>query len=240
MDCGSPYEPLLMYSDYRVSRNVETFKLSPSSYDAVVFTGGADVDPRMYKRSRSLLVHFDRGRDLEEAKIYHYARKADIPMLGIGRGMQLLNVLTGGTLICDVTGHTEPHMIRVRHHALPFKVNSFHHQICIPHEDTHILAWAMPGVSKHYTADDGTEIKYYGPEIEAIYNQEKRVAGVQWHPEVDIDKKLTIHRIAVNYFRILLDALVKKPREEIDRMYQLNKISINTEANREVVETLFI
>ncbi|MBM7515060.1 gamma-glutamyl-gamma-aminobutyrate hydrolase family protein [Nocardioides nitrophenolicus] len=155
--------------------------------DGVVFVGGADVDPRRYggvphPRSGGL----EPLRDQFELDLAARGLRAGVPMLGICRGAQLLNVALGGTLVADLPiGVGESHASYAyprahRSHAVSFTagsaleaiygpetvVNSFHHQ-----------AVDRPGRDVVVTgrADDGV--------VEAFEVADRPVVGVQWHPE---------------------------------------------------------
>src|ERR1051325_7229445 len=72
--------------------------------DGVVFTGGADIQPARYGKQdeENLCQDVDEKRDQNEFELVRRAEEADLPILGICRGLQLLNVCKGGTLITDV------------------------------------------------------------------------------------------------------------------------------------------
>src|SRR6185503_4766228 len=117
--------------------------------DGVILSGGEDIDPRRYGRrpARGVGPH-DPRRDAFEFEIVAKALAADLPILGICRGHQLLNVACGGTLILDlderdgyedhrplypVTARTQtvvlaPGSLAARIFGEELEVNSFHHQ----------------------------------------------------------------------------------------------------------------
>ncbi len=80
--------------------------------DALVLTGGGDLDPRMYGESpaHGTLYGISPERDAFEAALVKAAFESGVPVLGICRGLQLVNVVLGGTLITDLeeAGHP-PH-----------------------------------------------------------------------------------------------------------------------------------
>lgn len=216
-DCGSPYEPLFAaYKQYRVNRSIETFRVSPRTYSLVLFTGGPDITPSLYgDESPSGLCKYNELRDNIEVVTYNYAKTHNIPMIGVCRGMQFLNVMTGGKMMHDVTGHLHgSHVVEDRHGGI-FTTNSYHHQICIPDESTHIIAWSIKRKSRCYIGDNDMPVRYTGPEIEAIYNPEALVAGVQWHPEVAITCGMQAE--SVKWFRRLADILTEKDRGYITK-----------------------
>ncbi|MFJ5304316.1 gamma-glutamyl-gamma-aminobutyrate hydrolase family protein [Streptomyces sp. NPDC088350] len=158
------------------------------SLDGIVISGGEDVDPRLYgevagpKTSR-----IDRARDAFESGLLRAALDQGIPVLGICRGSQLINVALGGSLVADLpAGQGESHGLAAYHrtdrvHRVSFEpgtiahalygaetmVNSFHHQS---------VARPGEGVTVTGRADDGV--------VEAIEAAAGRFLGVQWHPEV--------------------------------------------------------
>src|SRR5919204_6410107 len=71
--------------------------------DAVLLTGGGDVDPALYGEARHPTVEdAEPGRDEFEIDLARRAMQADLPVLAICRGTQVLNVAAGGTLVQDI------------------------------------------------------------------------------------------------------------------------------------------
>jgi putative glutamine amidotransferase len=159
--------------------------------DGVVISGGADVDPTNYNEAPDPeLGHIEPARDAWELAVIREAMRADIPLLGICRGAQLIQVAMGGKLNQHVSrdsgdGHPrfeEPRNIAC--HSVTFtngtlahhlygelaEVNSLHHQT---------LAEPAPGIVVGGVSPDGT--------IESIEIPNRNVFAVQWHPEMLID-----------------------------------------------------
>jgi putative glutamine amidotransferase len=161
--------------------------------DGLLLAGGADIDPSAYGAPRHpCTVDTKPRRDAFEIALSRAAIERDLPVLGICRGMQLLNVALGGTLIQhlpDDLGHTDhrrtlgsfdnsDHDVRVAPGTLaarvigesPHKTYSHHHQaVDVLGEGLVATGWA--------TIDDLVEVvELPGPRF---------VLGVQWHPEVD-------------------------------------------------------
>lgn len=149
--------------------------------DAVVLPGGADVDPARYGHD-DVGSDVEAERDLLELALFAGARERDLPVLGICRGFQLVNVALGGTLHQDVPCHSRYDLdpAAVAHpvsivdgtilHDLfgpEHEVNSLHHQT---------LATVADGIRITATADDGTP--------EGFETTDGRVLAVQWHPEM--------------------------------------------------------
>lgn len=68
------------------------------AYDAVVVTGGHDVEPVLYAAEPEIEPNYDSARDAFESAIINYALQRGLPLLGICRGAQLLNICRGGSL----------------------------------------------------------------------------------------------------------------------------------------------
>ena len=156
--------------------------------DALIISGGDDVDPSLYGEERINTTELDPLRDAFEINLVRLALAQCLPLLGICRGMQVMNVALGGGLIQNVEGHIirhhdDPlwlqHDVQLTHYsklAAIFQkplltVNSRHHQVLDPArlgQDVHITALSM---------DER-------PLIEAIeISGQPWAVGVQWHPE---------------------------------------------------------
>ncbi len=160
-----------------------------SHVDGLIVAGGADIDPVQYGAVRSPATGPARpDRDLDEHVLIEAALANGVPLLAVCRGMQLLNVVLGGTLhqhLPDVVGNTEhlpkPGVFgRVPVKVLPdtrlasilgseVDVHCHHHQAV----DTLGI-----GMVPAAWAGDGTveAVEMAGPDF---------VVGVQWHPEED-------------------------------------------------------
>lgn len=162
--------------------------------DGVVLPGGGDLDPRLYgDEPGNACYDVNSGQDQLDLAVARQAIDAGLPVLGICRGHQLLNVLYGGTLIQDMEPgtvvHHEPapvhgggpwawHVVEMQHGsrvaslygsrsgAVAVKIASGHHQA---------VALVAEGLTVTAVAEDGT--------IEALEDPDRWVASVQWHPE---------------------------------------------------------
>ncbi len=160
--------------------------------DAVVFPGGHDVDPFSYgQQPRRGLGEILPDRDVYELEVFQEARRLGLPILGICRGMQLINVACGGTLHQDVAlagsevgnhwqgypRHIASHTVEVSESSLlaeaigtsgELRVNSHHHQVVDKLGDgLRVSAKALDGVVEAVESTSGAWL-----------------LAVQWHPEM--------------------------------------------------------
>ena len=159
--------------------------------DGIILSGGEDVDPKFYEQD----PHRNLGpttseRDLVEIAIVKYALENNIPLLAICRGVQILNVALGGTLIQDIHSQVkEPiqhsqkidrsrdtHWVTISKDSKLYqvlgsdriRVNSLHHQaIDRIANDLRVIAQSSDGIIE--------AVEYIHPTTFTI--------GVQWHPE---------------------------------------------------------
>lgn len=164
----------------------EDVEILLNRFDGFLFTGGHDLDPAMYGQEKEPVCgDLCPGRDAMEAKLLRAALDAGKPVLGICRGLQLMNAVLGGTLWQDIptqfpseTNHRMAAPYGREEHPVTFTedlpglprtvgVNSCHHQ-GIKDLAPSLAVWAE--------APDGL--------VEAVYLPEARYArAVQWHPE---------------------------------------------------------
>lgn len=158
--------------------------------DGLILTGGNDIDPKHYGESIwNDTVEPAPERDAAEWKICGMALERNIPILGICRGFQLLNVFFGGSLYQDLpTQYTSD----IGHRMEKPDIRTCHD--CVVNQDSPMYHWvqeAVIGVNSHHhqavkslapglvamaTARDGL--------VEAFYRPEHLFCcGVQWHPE---------------------------------------------------------
>ena len=161
--------------------------------DGIIFSGGGDINPLLLGEEPVKELHsITPERDQQELLLARLAYDRQIPMLGICKGIQVINAALGGTNYQDI--HTQMEGIRIKHSqdqdrrypshqvnltkgsileklfGTELAVNSFHHQACKE---------AAPGLKVTAMSADGV--------IEAIESTAfKSIMGVQWHPETYI------------------------------------------------------
>ena len=161
--------------------------------DGLLLAGGADVDPGRYgEAAHPETAGLRPDRDEGELELLDAALAADMPVLGICRGMQLMSVHAGGHLhqhLPDLVGHENhrpatgvygEHPVRVQTGSRlgsilgeRVHVRSYHHQGVVDAGTLAVVGWA----------EDGT--------IEAVEDPAQGFAvGVLWHPEIGQDPRL--------------------------------------------------
>jgi len=168
--------------------------LEKERIDGVLLTGGGDVDPNLYggDPNTTMLVH--RLRDDFEIALIQVARKRGLPILGICRGCQIINVALGGT----VRNLRKERHIKSLHlvfsgHAVDLNPDS---KLAETLGVTHLAkVISLHGNSVGRPAPEVT-IAATGPSsvIEAIEadsaDQKGWIVGIQWHPELTLDKEV--------------------------------------------------
>lgn len=167
--------------------------------DLVVFVGGEDVSPELYGEWCHPTTSPSYYRDESEMEVFQFAREIGLPMAGICRGAQFLNVMNGGTLWQDVDGHAigGTHTAYLIGNLVPVEVSSTHHQMMRPNyanNDVHILMTATESKEKHNMSrlvDREYPISHYPSkrteDIEAVYYENNNCLCFQPHPEFDDD-----------------------------------------------------
>jgi len=160
--------------------------------DALLVTGGPDVNPILYSYDSMAYVCEtpDKYRDSLETQIIRYAYKQELPILGICRGLQIINVTFGGTLITDIPSqHPSSIIHRIDTgkclHGLYIKQNNFLHSI-YNHDSTIVNSAHHQAIEK---LGDNLRAFAYSKDsiIESIGFDDNFYPnfflGVQFHPE---------------------------------------------------------
>jgi putative glutamine amidotransferase len=161
--------------------------------DAFLITGGSDINPEYFgEENNGKSKNVNSSLDLLDKQIVEHAFENKKPLLGICRGHQAINVFLGGSLIQDIGDSHKSiaknhEVVTVKNRLLKFEkvieTNSYHHQA---------VKQIAPGfieIAKHL---DGTN--------EAIIHESLPIIGIQWHPEIHIDDKVS---------KIIFDAFQK-------------------------------
>lgn len=181
-DCGAVALVIPVLPDTKTAYSVVT------KLDGLVLTGGGDLDPGLYGRPGATKVrNVQQERDRTELALFQAARDLGVPVLGICRGIQVINVACGGDLYTDIPSEyitwvnhyseddDECHWVSLSRESRLFgaigagevKVNSYHHQaVKRLGSGLRAVGWAQDGLIEAVEAEDGTWL-----------------VGVQWHPE---------------------------------------------------------
>ena len=196
--------------------NIETIKRQVEAVDGIIIQGGLDVDPSLYHEERSpLLGETDIQTDNFLMEVIKQASLRKIPILGICRGFQILNVYYGGSLYQDLSEVGIENIIHRQdvdticqyHHSIKIEpnsrlakmfpnndtlyVNSFHHQ-------------AIKKVANNFVVDARANDSI----VEAFHlnSDEQWIFGVQFHPEQFL-------RCGNNTFMPIFSELINKAKE---------------------------
>ena len=152
--------------------------------NAVIFTGGGDLNSEYLKnRKSSVLVASEfngdmtNSREMTEMIVFDYCLRNKYPMIGVCRGAQFLNVISGGN-ISHVPGHVSTH------HSISFsKSNTFESYVSLLPEN--VNSYHNYGIQINDLSKDLTPIAFADGTIEAFLSLERRILGIMWHPERD-------------------------------------------------------
>ena len=151
--------------------------------DGLVLPGGGDIAPSLFHCQPKGSRNIDEALDRFQLALLHSFLRAGKPVLGICKGLQIINVAFGGTIIQDLNpsslavhawdGHDRIHATRAPRDSFPFRlygphpmVNSAHHQAA-------------------GSIGSGLRVAQYAEDfvVEALYHEKLPVLAVQWHPE---------------------------------------------------------
>lgn len=156
-----------------------------AGFDGVVITGGHDVDPVLYAQESKVLPHYDPDRDAFESAVIDDALARGLPLLGICRGAQLLNVRLGGDLHQD---------LRSRRRRTSNRRTIFPMKTLLIEAGTRLFGlfglYQTRINSLHNQSIDalGRGLVVSGRDLDGIvqaveHPAERFLIGVQWHPE---------------------------------------------------------
>lgn len=175
--------------------------------DKLLLAGGQDVSPQLYgEEPQPKIGETNRQRDDFEAALIKEALRQGKPILAVCRGIQLLNVVLGGTLYQDLSEYDG---LQVKHEQQPTAPWLATHTVTIQ-EDSHLRHFLDEQTMVNSYHHQG--IKALSPQLKAVAwstdriveaveskDPKKRILGVQWHPELTyaVDDK---EQALFNYF----------------------------------------
>ncbi len=181
---AKPEELQLVTADDSASVRAEEF-------DGIMFTGGEDVDPFFYQEEKKYdSVHVNRKRDEFEFACVDRALHAQVPVLGICRGIQMVNVKFGGTLYQDLKGDTALEI----EHRQPGSRSELTHRVTVTDGDSclgRIVQGSLRVNSLHHQGirhvAHGLKVTAHSEDglVEAVEaaDEDSYLVAVQWHPE---------------------------------------------------------
>lgn len=189
-------------SDYRTLFLSMGFSITNSLEDAglVCFTGGSDVSPSLYGAKEHPFTGASYARDMQEQLVFLDAVDKNIPCVGICRGAQFLNVMSGGAMYQHVDKHTSPHTITDLQTGESVYVSSTHHQMMKPSPEGLLVASSTLGGFREWYDGQIFKKDVSKEDVEVVFYKHTKCLCFQPHPEFD-DAEYEGMRV---YFRSLL------------------------------------
>lgn len=162
--------------------NVDRF-ISSMNPDGLILSGGNDVCPLCQKDQESLSNCIE--RDIVEKTALRWFINNRLPVIGVCRGMQLINVYYGGSLTRDLSLIKG---VNINHFAGSHFLDIIHPKMIEWAGNTQIItnSYHKQGIIANDLAQDLEPIAYTGPVIEGFKHIKDRVVGIQWHPEREV------------------------------------------------------
>jgi len=185
-------------------------RVRPGDYDGILFTGGEDVDPAFYGENKQYeSVHDHRPRDQFEFSLLERALARRVPILGICRGVQMINVKFGGTLFQDMKEDAEP-QLEHRQTDLGKSRQEATHSVLVTDSESSlgtIVRGACRVNSLHHQAikrlGRGLKVTARSEDgfVEAVESAEEYpfLMAVQWHPEEMVNNSAEQREIFVRF-----------------------------------------
>jgi putative glutamine amidotransferase len=175
--------------------HVESIDDLLDSLDGIIFSGGGDIEPSHWGEDPHPEAYgFDKERDDFELQAIPKVVERDLPMLGICRGIQTVNVALGGSIVQDIPDQL-PGANQHRQHIDGKMRDALSHSVAIKEGDNLLYringGTEMETNSFHHQAlnriGDGLEVVATSPDgvVEAVWNPDMTFGlAVQWHPEM--------------------------------------------------------
>lgn len=151
--------------------------------DLVCFTGGSDVSPSIYGDYQHAYTTNSPRRDEAEMRVFHECIRLKIDMVGICRGGQFLNVMSGGRMYQHVGKHTAPHEITDLQTGEVVLVSSTHHQMMMPSPKGLLVASSSLGGPREWYDGEVFKKDVSKGDIEVVYYEHTKCLCFQPHPE---------------------------------------------------------
>ena len=177
IDGNSQYSKLFLDLGFTLCETVQ-------EADLLCFTGGADVSPEFYGDKKHHYTGSDIRRDENEREIFRQAFIANKPMVGICRGGQFLNVMSGGRMYQHVEKHAGyPHYIVDKVTGETIYVSSTHHQMMMPSVNATVVATSNLRGYREWYEGQVFHKEIAEEDYEVLYYEETKCLCFQPHPE---------------------------------------------------------
>lgn len=191
--------PIMSFYDTKFSHKEEAIGLAKKYLeisDALILQGGNDISPSFYNQNNTQSVDITKFRDVFELALTEVAVQKNIPVLGICRGMQILNIFFGG----DLNQHLEEdkyskHIDFLEVDGVKIPDHSKMHAVDLT-PDFNLASWTKKTKlfvnSEHHQGirklGVGLELEAKSPDglVEAFSKNSGQILGIQWHPELDL------------------------------------------------------
>lgn len=182
---------------------------------AILFTGGADVDPKLYGGIHKDISMISPMRDKLEQTVFELALKYSVKITGICRGFQFINVMCGGKMYQHINNHAGPlHNVTYPATGKQTLVTSTHHQLVMLPEDATPVAWSSNNLSNIYIGPNADSIEAPEHEMESAIFPQYNAFGVQFHPEM-----LRSGNEGRDYYLDVIADFLNKPMEDFISIY---------------------
>ena len=175
-----------------------------ASADMLVFTGGEDVSPHLYGDHKHHMTGSSIKRDASEAMLFDDAKERGLPMVGICRGGQFLNVMSGGRMYQHVGKHCGVHEITDVLTGEVVQVSSTHHQMMKPSEKGLLVATAYLGGEREWYDQQVFRKDVSTEDVEVVFYPHTRCLCFQPHPEFVGDVYIGMYE----YFKRCLERFI--------------------------------
>ncbi len=151
--------------------------------DIACFTGGEDVSPHLYGDHKHKFTGNNEARDEYEKLMFQFFKNKNIPMVGICRGGQFLNVMSGGRMYQHVTKHCGDHEITDSMTGDTLLVSSTHHQMFMPSPEAVLVAFSTLGGTREWYDGEVFMRDVSNTDYEVLFYPHTNCLCFQPHPE---------------------------------------------------------